>query len=406
MPLAIAGHIVSEVARALAYAHAFGDRGIVHRDVTPDNVMLSFSGDVKLVDFGIARSNVDATLTGAGHVVGRPTYTAPEVWDGAQADRRADIYSLGVVLWQLLTARRFEGVRPRGTRPAPAPSAYNGEVPPALDAVVARALSPDPAQRHQTADELHEALRACAPAGFVPRPALAELLARHFDVARERRMLAAEVEHAQRFLVGECRADKAAPARAAQTPTPTPARAVTARRTRLVAALGATSLCALAVAAGLRRPVPAPIVPVQARQAAAVPHAATAAGHPAAAPRTPKLAPPPSPVHPIATSAGRARPPGAKTARPAPSPPSDELLRRAQDKFDVGETEAALALARQAAAAGARGPAHILMGKVLMSEQRLADAEREFAEAVRLDPDDARAARLLALVRETRSSAP
>jgi len=109
------------------------------------------------------------------------------------------------------------------------------------------------------------------------------------------------------------------------------------------------------------------------------------------------------------TAAGRARPPGAKAARPAaptPAVSTEELLRHAQEKFDVGETQAALALARQAATAGARAPAHVLMGKVFMSERRFDDAEREFAEAVRLDPNDPKAARLLALVRETRSSGP
>ena len=110
--------------------------------------------------------------------------------------------------------------------------------------------------------------------------------------------------------------------------------------------------------------------------------------------------------HPIAINAGRARPAAAKTTRRAPIVPADEWLRRAQDKFDVGETAAAIALARQAANAGARAPAHVLMGKVLMSERRFDEAEREFAEAVRLDPADARAARLLALVRETRSGRP
>ena len=89
-----------------------------------------------------------------------------------------------------------------------------------------------------------------------------------------------------------------------------------------------------------------------------------------------------------------------------PATPPEELLRRAQDKFDVGETESALALARQAIGAGARGPAHILMGKVFMSERRYDDAEREFADAVRLDPNDAKAARLLALVRDTRRGGP
>jgi cytochrome c-type biogenesis protein CcmH/NrfG len=82
------------------------------------------------------------------------------------------------------------------------------------------------------------------------------------------------------------------------------------------------------------------------------------------------------------------------------------LLRRAQEKFDLGEPEAALTLARQAAGAGARAPAHVLMGKVMMSERRFDEAEREFAEAVRLDPGDTKAARLLALVRETRSGGP
>jgi Flp pilus assembly protein TadD len=86
--------------------------------------------------------------------------------------------------------------------------------------------------------------------------------------------------------------------------------------------------------------------------------------------------------------------------------PPEELLRRAQDKFDVGEVDTALALARQAMGAGARVPAHILMGKVMMSERRFDEAEQEFAEAVRLDPDDAKAAELLALVRETRRGEP
>ena len=104
--------------------------------------------------------------------------------------------------------------------------------------------------------------------------------------------------------------------------------------------------------------------------------------------------------------AGRARRAAAKTTRPAPVIPAEELLRRAQDKFDVGETATALALARQAANAGARAPAHVLMGKVLMSEGRFDEAEQEFAEAVRLDPGDTRAAHLLALVRETRSGKP
>jgi Flp pilus assembly protein TadD len=133
---------------------------------------------------------------------------------------------------------------------------------------------------------------------------------------------------------------------------------------------------------------------------------------PPAAPEAPgpAPAPAPAPAHPIATSAARARPPSAKAARPIATPASadsaDDLLRRAQDRFDVGDTQTALALARQAAAAGARGAAHVLTGQVMMSERRFDEAEREFAEAVRIDPNDTKAARLLSLVRETRSGGP
>ena len=420
VPLAVAIHIVSEVARALAYAHAFGDLGIVHRDVTPDNVMLAFSGEVKLIDFGIARSDVDATLTSTGHIVGRPTYTAPEIWDGAQADRRADIYSLGVVLWQLLTGQRMEDVRTTGAAAAPAPSTHNPEVSSQLDAVVARALASNPTQRHQTAGELQEALRPFVPTSFLPEPALAELLARHFDVSRERRMLAAEVAQAMRHLDAGVSPEQPAPEKPADVtvaPAPPTANAPPEKGRRVLVAgiVAAVLAVAGATAVSFRGSTPAVVAAVP----AATPAKTTVpvAPSPIAQPVKPRVvaevipdksAKSPLHAHPIAVSAGRARPPGPKAARPAPVPsvPVDELLKRAQEKFDVGETGAALALARQAATAGARAPAHVLMGKVLMSEHRFDEAEREFAEAVRLDPGDAKAARLLALVRETRGAQP
>jgi hypothetical protein len=420
VPLATALHIGSEVARALAYAHAFGDLGIVHRDVTPDNVMLSFAGEVKLIDFGIARSDVDAALTSAGQIVGRPTYTAPEIWKGAQADRRADIYSLGVVLWQLLTGRRFAEARPSDQSPTPAPSAHNPDVAADLDAVVARALAPGPERRYQGAAELQEALRGFVPPGFQPERALAELLARHFDVPRERRMLAAEVERATRSLdVAETVHQPAASAAHQRVRPAAIARRTAARRRYAVTVvvLGAAGF-AIAASLGLHsaRQSAGPIAaPVSARAQ----HPAAASNAPPSPASLPPVehdpTPPEAPVveaaatrsaHTIAVSAGRARPAGAKTTRPGPVVQADELLKRAQDKFDVGETGAALALARQAVNAGARAPAHLLMGQVLMSERRFDQAEQEFAEAARLDPGDGRATRLLTLVRETRSARP
>ena len=102
LPVEIAIHIVREMSRALAYAHG---AGVIHRDVALDNIMVTFSGEVRLIDFGIARSVSDATLTMPGTIVGRWTYTAPEVLTGARADQRADVYAAGVVLWELLTGR-------------------------------------------------------------------------------------------------------------------------------------------------------------------------------------------------------------------------------------------------------------------------------------------------------------
>jgi hypothetical protein len=414
VPLPVAIHVASEVARALAYAHAFRDLGIVHRDVTPDNVMLSFSGEVKLIDFGIARSDVDATLTSAGQIVGRPTYTAPEIWAGGQADRRADIYSLGVVLWQLLTGRQLDEVHADRANAAPPPSAHNPQVSPALDAVAARALAPDPAQRYQDAGELQQALQPFFPSDFRAERAVRELLSRHFDVTRERRMLAADVQRAMQSL-----REPAVVARPGREK----------RRGRGGRAAGTLVVfkpsqgqvaAAIIVAAGIAIVAGLGVRSFRARPGSAVTTSAQplpAVTRPAPAPRT-VTDEPPAPIvakadvraRPIALTAGRARPPGPLQARPAPTQmpaiPPEELLRRAQDKYDVGETQAALTLARQAANAGARAPAHVLMGKVMMSERRFDEAEQEFAEAVRLDPGDGRAARLLTLVRETRGGRP
>jgi serine/threonine-protein kinase len=396
VPIEVAVHIVSEVARALAHAHAFGDLGIVHRDVTPDNVMLAFSGEVKLVDFGLARSDADASLTATGHVVGRPTYTAPEVWEGAQADRRADIYSLGVVLWQLLTGQRFEVARASGAKPAPVPSTLNAQVPPQLDDVASRAMARDPDQRYQSAGELHEALRAFRSGTSPTEPALAELLERHFDVARERRMLAADVERALRFLGVAVR----------EQPAPVPQKR---GRPAMIAGTGITAALAIAVVTfvGLSPSRPDRTAPPSAAAVLQAPAPAASPDGPTATPRdgTRAQAEPPLRGHPPATSARRARPQIAKAARPPSAPPA-ELLKRAQEQFDLGDTAAALALARQAAGAGARAPAHVLMGKALMSERHFAEAEQAFAEAVRVDPGDAEAAQLLAFVREARRGGP
>lgn len=167
IPLDVALHVVREVARALAYVHAYGDLRLVHRDVAPPNILLAYVGDVKLTDFGLARSVLKQEHTAPGVVFGRAAYLAPEQARGEVADARTDIYTLGIVLWELLTGQQF--LQLAGLDPAAAlaivrhpklmpPSVRAPWISPALDRVVLRALAPERNQRFQTAEEMRHAL--------------------------------------------------------------------------------------------------------------------------------------------------------------------------------------------------------------------------------------------------------
>ncbi|HET8540922.1 MAG TPA: serine/threonine-protein kinase [Anaeromyxobacter sp.] len=180
--------IGAQILSALAEAHA---RGIVHRDLKPENVMVEpRRGEpdfVKVLDFGIAKISVpgatEPRLTQAGLVCGTPEYMSPEQARGADLDSRSDLYSTGVILYQLATGELpFVSDTPVGfltkhLSEAPVPARERNpevEVSPALDAVIARALRKDPAARFQTADEMREALLACvrpAAPGRAPAPA-------------------------------------------------------------------------------------------------------------------------------------------------------------------------------------------------------------------------------------------
>src|SRR5690242_4935113 len=107
IPLDVALHVGREVARALAYVHGYGDLHLVHRDVAPPNILLSYFGEVKLTDFGLARSVLKTEQTAPGVVFGRASYLAPEQARGEVADARTDVYSLGIVLWELLTGNQY-----------------------------------------------------------------------------------------------------------------------------------------------------------------------------------------------------------------------------------------------------------------------------------------------------------
>lgn len=157
-----AAEIAESMCRALATAH---HHGLVHRDVKPGNVMLTPSGEVKVMDFGIARVTTGEALTQTATVLGTASYFSPEQAKGEGVDPRSDVYSAGCVLYEMLTGRPpFTGDSPVSIaykhvrEDAPVPSTINPDVSRALDAVVMKALAKNPANRYQTAVEMAEDL--------------------------------------------------------------------------------------------------------------------------------------------------------------------------------------------------------------------------------------------------------
>jgi len=155
--------IAAQVASALSYAHR---SGVVHRDVKPGNILLTSDGQVKVTDFGIAQAvSSEDQFAEAGSVMGTATYFSPEQASGAPVDGRSDVYSLGVVLYEMLVGRPpFIGDSPvevssqHVNDPVPEPSQFNPEVPADLSAIVMEALAKSPSQRYQSADEFRSDL--------------------------------------------------------------------------------------------------------------------------------------------------------------------------------------------------------------------------------------------------------
>ncbi len=164
-------YLMIECCKALQYAHSLEHPetneplGIVHRDISPPNILLSKNGEVKLVDFGLAKANSQIESTDPGVVKGKFSYLSPEAASGLDVDSRADVFAVGIILWELFTGRRlFFGETDYQTvelvRQARIPSiaALNPEVEPELEQVVRKALAKDREDRYATANDLADAL--------------------------------------------------------------------------------------------------------------------------------------------------------------------------------------------------------------------------------------------------------
>ncbi len=192
LPYSIAIFVISEALRGLGYAHDLpaGDvRGVVHRDVSPHNVLVSWEGAVKVSDFGIAKAREASEATASTMIKGKPGYMSPEQANGEALDGRSDLFAIGVMAWEALIGQRlFDGTTKEVIaqvlfKPIPIPSAVRPGVPKDLEAVVMRLLEREKAKRYENAEAAINEFAGCAHSPRNGRSELARLLADRFPAA-------------------------------------------------------------------------------------------------------------------------------------------------------------------------------------------------------------------------------
>ena len=170
-PVEVSVYIISQACQGLHYAHTYTDKltgktaNIIHRDISPHNIMMTYDGAIKVIDFGIAKSDKSEDKTQAGTIKGKIGYLAPEYIEGMELDHRYDQFALGITLWEMLCARKlFKGpsdfaiLKKIQECEIPPPSSINPKVPKELDEIVLTALNPDRTKRHKNLDQLNRLL--------------------------------------------------------------------------------------------------------------------------------------------------------------------------------------------------------------------------------------------------------
>jgi hypothetical protein len=182
-PIGMSVYYIAELVSALWYASNVDGLGLVHRDISPANVMLTYTGGVKLIDFGLAKWKAKVVQTATGVQWGKTSYMSPEQYMGKPVDHRSDLFSAGVILWELLTGRQmFPPAEPRAPNATvPPPSRYTKDVSPGMDQVVTKALAVQPADRFQSGEEMCAALLAEMPAERGGKMQAAKFIGRLFE---------------------------------------------------------------------------------------------------------------------------------------------------------------------------------------------------------------------------------
>ncbi|MBI2897752.1 MAG: protein kinase [Deltaproteobacteria bacterium] len=365
-PPVLAAYVVAEICRGLDYAHRRTDEagrplGIVHRDVTPENVLISYDGEVKLTDFGISQARgVEMPAEREGVVLGKAAYLAPEQLAGGRGDARTDVFSVGILLWEMLVGlplfRRStdrETIEAVGRLQIQPPSRLRPGIPPELDAITLRALARRPGDRHPAAAALLEdlsrfvALRAPGMTGAT----LAELVARQMprrgntdetlataQVTVPREVVSLAVDPTPAPEPGMPPALPALPQRPSTVPFEAPLRQRTGRARAVAVGVATFAVVAVGMAIALTRQPSRSLTAVQLGAPAATSPDAGGTAHPAeigpvdppraqdAAPRPGAVpgAPPPSSA-PVAVEG--AEPPGAPTKAPARGPDEPRVRR-------------------------------------------------------------------------------